>query len=72
MENTSILPSNYSVLHLQCHLASVFSPAPIGHLMGTVEHAHQCLLVIDARERYNNGRVGGDQVQVVFGEVKVD
>lgn len=40
--------------------------------MSTVEHAHQSLLVIDARERYDNRGVGDDQIQVVLGEVKVD
>lgn len=50
----------------------VFSPAPIGHLMSTVEHAHQSLLVINARERYEDRGVGDDQIQVAFGEVKVD
>lgn len=40
--------------------------------MGTVEHAHQSLLVIDAGEHQDNGGVGGDQIQVVLGEVKVD
>lgn len=52
--------------------ASIFSPpASIRHLVGTVEHAHQGLLIIDARERDDNGRVRDDQIQVVFGEVKV-
>lgn len=50
----------------------LFSPAPIGHLMGTVVHAHQCPLVIDARDQYDNGHVSDDEIQVVFGEVKVD
>lgn len=50
----------------------VFSPASVGHLMGAVEHAHQCLLVVDARKHDDNGRVGDDQIQVVLGEVKVD
>lgn len=40
--------------------------------MGTVEHAHQRLLVIDAGEHYDHRRVGNDQIQVAFGEVKVD
>lgn len=40
--------------------------------MSTVEHAHQRLLFIDAREHYDDRCVGDDQVQVVFGEVKVD
>lgn len=39
--------------------------------MGTVEHSHQGLLIIDARERDDNGGVRDDQIQVVFGEVKV-
>lgn len=40
--------------------------------MGAVEHAHQCLLVVDAREHDDNRSVGDDQIQVVLGEVKVD
>lgn len=40
--------------------------------MGAVVHSHQSLLVIDARQRYDNRRVGDDQIQVAFGEVKVD
>lgn len=40
--------------------------------MGTVEHAHQCLLIVDARQHYDDRRVGDDQIQVVLGEVKVD
>lgn len=50
----------------------VVSPHPFRHLVGTVEHAHQSLLVIDAGEHQDNGGVGGDQIQVVLGEVKVD
>ena len=46
-------------------------PASIGHLVGTVEHPHQSLLVVDAREHYDNWRVGDDQIQVLLGEVKV-
>ena len=59
-------------MQLQCLLISVFSPCAVGHLMGAVEHAHQCLLVINARQSYDNRRVGDDQIQVVLGEVKVD
>lgn len=50
----------------------VFSPRAVSHLMGTVEHAHQRLLVVDAREHQDHRRVGNDQVQVVFCEVEVD
>ena len=39
--------------------------------MGTIEHSHQSLLVIDSSERDDNRRVGDDQVQVVFGEIEV-
>lgn len=40
--------------------------------MGTVEHPHQHFLVIDARQHNDHRGVVGDQIQVVFGEVKVD
>lgn len=49
-----------------------FSPRAVSHLMGTVVHAHQRLLVIDARQHQDDRRVGDNQVQVVLGEVKVD
>lgn len=40
--------------------------------MSAVEHAHQGLLVINARQYDDNRGVGDDQVQVALGEVKVD
>lgn len=40
--------------------------------MGTVVHAHQHLLVIDAGQHQDHRRVGNNQVQVVLGKVKVD
>lgn len=49
-----------------------FSPAPISHLMSTVEHSHQGLLIIDAREDDDYRCVGGYQIQVVFSEIKVE
>ena len=47
-------------------------PSAVGHLIGTVVHAHQRLLVVQAREHDDDRGVGDDQVQVVLGEAKVD
>lgn len=70
--NQITLYSIYDVTSASTEQFYVFSPAPVAHLMGTVEHPHQRLLVIDARERYDNRRIGDDQIQVALGEVKVD
>lgn len=53
-------------------LPHVFLPGTVGHLVGTVEHPHQGLLVIDARQHNDHRCVVDDEIQVVFGEVKVD
>lgn len=47
-------------------------PAAVGHLMSTVEHSHQGFLVVNARKSDDDGSVGSDQVQVAFGEVKIN
>lgn len=47
-------------------------PGTVGHLMGAVEHSHQRFLVVDAGQHNDHRCVGDDQIQVVFGEVKVD
>lgn len=51
--------------------SAIFSPAAIGHLMSTVEHSHQNLFVINAREQDDNRCIGAYQVQIVFGEIEV-
>lgn len=50
----------------------IFSPGAVRHLVGTVEHPYQCLLVINAREHYDHRCVSNDQIQVASSEVKVD
>lgn len=69
--STWIVCCRFKKLHDICWGIHLFPPASIRHLVGTVEHSHQGLLIIDARERDDNGRVRDDQIQVVFGEVKV-
>lgn len=49
-----------------------YLPRTVGHLMGAVEHPHQRFLVVDAGQHNDHRCVVNDQIQVVFGEVKVD